>query len=781
MLNKSAGLQGGAWGSAVWHYIWRMFTSMRTIKYSCAVVLSLLSVWAMAQSNNSNRPRLSAGAKQYLWLLDNRATDKPYIYPQQVYRTDAQGQVYLSTLVKVQPDFSGQAIEAIGAKINTRAGNIWTVQVPVERFRDFITISGVQYIEVDQPVYAQMDSARVATRVDSVHNGIALPQPYTGKDVVVGIIDAGYDYTHPSLYDTAYNTYRVKRVWEEKNTSGTPPAGYNYGTEYADSASIHAKQYDVNDGTHGAHVAGIAAGSGYGGNADPARYRGVAYNSDVVLVAIYPALEYWLSTGMADMLDGAAYVFNYAQSVGKPAVANLSWGCPLGPRDGNSLFSQAMDNLTGVGKVFVLSAGNNAQNRVHIQKEFTPTDISLNTFVTFSNGLPSQTNRVDVWGDSSETFFMRYSLYSGNTRVDSSVLISLDETTHYITLRGSDGDTCFITVTTASNEFNGKPHMLLDIYSKTANRLCLNVTATSGTVDMWQGYVYKTSGYYGTFTKFNYAWASNGDNIKQVSDMVTTRSAIGVAAYNTKNSFVNINGTTQNFPGTTIGAIATFSSHGPTADERNKPDIAGPGMAVASSVSSFDSSLMAGGPDRSLVCAEFTSPRNGRKYNYALFQGTSMSSPVVSGIVALMLQANPQLSAAQVMDILKQTAITDNFTGTIPATGNTTWGYGKVNAYAAILRALETTGIYHEASPLACMLYPNPGNGSYALQYTAPQAQQMQVTVTDAAGRQLIVRNWQVAAGNNTLPVDLTTYPAGIYFARVNNTEQLAVIKIVKQ
>lgn len=133
------------------------------------------------------------------------------------------------------------------------------------------------------------------------------------------------------------------------------------------------------------------------------------------------------------------------------------------------------------------------------------------------------------------------------------------------------------------------------------------------------------------------------------------------------------------------------------------------------------------------------------------------------------------------MDILKQTAITDNFTGTIPATGNTTWGYGKVNAYAAILRALETTGIYHDASPLACMLYPNPGNGSYALQYTAPQARLMQLTVTDAAGRQLMAHNWQVAAGNNTLPVDLTTYPAGIYLARVNNTEQSAVIKIVKQ
>ena len=50
---------------------------------------------------------------------------------------------------------------------------------------------------------------------------------YKGKNVVVGIIDIGFDYNHPSFYDGQGNC-RIKRVWEQ-NKLGTPPTGYNYG------------------------------------------------------------------------------------------------------------------------------------------------------------------------------------------------------------------------------------------------------------------------------------------------------------------------------------------------------------------------------------------------------------------------------------------------------------------------------------------------------------------------------------------------------------------------
>jgi subtilisin family serine protease len=48
-----------------------------------------------------------------------------------------------------------------------------------------------------------------------------------------------------------------------------------------------------------------------------------------------------------------------------------------------------------------------------------------------------------------------------------------------------------------------------------------------------------------------------------------------------------------------------------------------------------------------------------------------------SGIIALMLQANPNLSPTQVRNILSQTAILDTFTGALPQQGLNTWGHGK--------------------------------------------------------------------------------------------------------
>src|SRR5690606_10063117 len=123
-----------------------------------------------------------------------------------------------------------------------------------------------------------------ATRVDSVHAGLgALPSQFHGKDVVVGIIDAGYDYRHPALFDTTGAAYRVKRIWEQVVT-GTPPTGFTYGNEIADSLSMWIAGSDMPI-SHGAHVSGIAAGSGYGSVGNN-QYRGIADAADIVLVGI---------------------------------------------------------------------------------------------------------------------------------------------------------------------------------------------------------------------------------------------------------------------------------------------------------------------------------------------------------------------------------------------------------------------------------------------------------------------------------------------------------------
>jgi minor extracellular serine protease Vpr len=746
------------------------------------IALVLLVVSALqAQEQTFPEPRLSASARLFLWKLKNQKQTNPGVFPENVYRLDAQNRTYIQALMEVFPNMPEAGLRDLGIKIGTRAGNIWTAQVPLEHAEAFSKLNGIRFLEMDQASAPDLDSARRRTRVDSVHKGQSLTQAYSGKGVVVGVIDAGFDYTHPTFYDTTYSRFRVKRVWEEK-TIGTPPTQFSYGSEFTDSASILTKAFDITDGTHGTHVAGIAGGSGYlGPNGNNRRFRGMAFESDLVFVAIYPTAAYWLNTGMTDMLDGINYTFQYAALQGKPAVANLSWGCPLGPRDGSSLFSKALDNLVGPGKVFVVSGGNNGQNRIHIGKVFTPTDTVLNTFLTFPSGLPQKINQVDVWGDTAKSFCMQFSLYTGSNRISESAWVCLDDSVHQIFLIGANGDTCFITATAVAQEFNQKPRILIQATSRVADALCLTVKATEGKVNLWQGIVVKTSGYYGTFAKNGQAWARDGDFQMTCGDLVSTRKAIAVAAYNSKVNFTNVSGQMLSYPGYNRGRIANFSSFGPTADGRIKPNIAGPGMALASSVSSFDSSYMTGGADYDVVVSKNQSSTNGRTYSYGMAGGTSMSAPATSGIVAILMEANPTLDPAQVLDLFRQTAITDTYTGVIPAQGNNIWGFGKVNAMGSLRKVLETTGIRHSRIAQSVLVFPNPGSEKITIKNLTDGQPVLAVKILDSRGRLIHQLNGSVPAFNsNGVILDCSHIPAGMYWIHVQTADGPAVVQWLK-
>ena len=92
-----------------------------------------------------------------------------------------------------------------------------------------------------------------------------------------------------------------------------------------------------------------------------------------------------------------------------------------------------------------------------------------------------------------------------------------------------------------------------------------------------------------------------------------------------------------------------------------------------------------------------------------------MSGPVVAGACALVLEANPWLSAQQVKQIIKQTARTDNFTGTIAAPGSPLWGMGKLNAYAAVQQALSLLEAPDFTMAAPWNIFPNPARETIQL------------------------------------------------------------------
>jgi minor extracellular serine protease Vpr len=689
--------------------------------------------------------------------------------------------IFVSAIVKIKPTFDDSQFHIHDVIVGTKAGLIRTVQVPVENFTAFTKMSGLDYIQIDEPVFPTLDNARIDTRVDSVHNGYSLPMRYNGDGVVMGVVDVGFDFKHPAFFDTTGVNYRIRKVWLQKDNTGSAPAGYSYGTEETDSTTLWNIGTDAINSTHGTHVAGICAGSGYRSQTSHRRFRGVGYKTDLVMVGITPTKDQWINTGVSDMIDGIQYIFDYASSVSKPAVVNLSWGSPLGPHDGTGLFSQALDNLTGPGRIFVCSAGNNGEDSIHIQKQFSPSDTLVQTFLSIADSPEGQKTWLDIWGEAGKTFCLNISLFN-NSVVASTGEICLDDSVHTLTLLDSNNDTCSITIVTAASEFNGKPRIFVDFDNRATDSILISISANDGLINMWNSFVSNTSGYYGAFRSYNKPNVVNGDYELTVSDIASTISAISVGAYASKIQWTNILSQTFSYSNyVSKGELVPFSSHGPTSDGRVKPDIAGPGMTIGSAISSYDSSFMTAGNNYLFVINKFHDTSNNHDYPYGMLSGTSMSSPAVSGITSLLLQVKPDLSPQEVKDIYTLTAITDSYTGIIPPGGNSTWGNGKVNAMGSVMRAVQLVTNVNTISNtgIACSVFPNPNAGDFSIDYLGINAGNLQLECFDLTGKLVKQENWQTTAGYNSNVFNWAGLSNGAYYLHISGKEGRAIIKMI--
>ena len=746
--------------------------------YSLCLAL-IISFNGFAQTGNSHcSPQTRLFLKYIAGNPDQTDLPKSYVYKQ------INHQNYISGLIKVSPSFFESQLTSLGVLIGTKAGLIYTVQIPLNVVRQLAELSTISYLELDVPTFPNLDNARLDTHVDSVHSGYNLPMPYTGQGVVVGVVDVGFDFGHPSFFDTAGTNYRVKRVWLQKNNSGTAPSNFAYGSELTDTLQMWNQGTDNIEETHGTHVTGICAGAGYGSPTAGKKFKGFSYKSDIVLVAMTPDKSQWINTGISDMIDGISYVYDYAASVSKPADVNLSWGSPLGPHDGTSLFSQALDNLTGPGKIFVCSAGNNGTDSIHIQKTFTPIDTIVNTFLKIANSPEGKKTWLDVWGESAKTFCLNVSLKNGNI-IASTGSVCLDDSIHSINLIGSNNNTLFLSVVTNHADFNGKPRIFVDINSGIiSDTILLSITGSDGTIHLWNSFVSNTVGYYGAFRSYNYSNAVNGDQLSNISDISSTNSAIAVGAYASKVQWTNISAQSYSYASYVAkGNLVPFSSHGPTVDGRIKPDITGPGLTVGSSISSYDSAFMSTGASYLYVVNKIHFATTNRDYPYGQLSGTSMSSPAVTGITALLLQVKNDLTPQEVKDIYTLTAIQDSWTGVIPQGGNNNWGNGKVNAMGAVFRAAQLApGISSINTPAYDVLvYPNPTDGLLSIDLVSKKNENLSISIYDIVGRTVELQSWAVVGGYNKKQIDLSAISNGIYYFKISSENGSSITKFLKK
>ncbi|TAL60143.1 MAG: T9SS type A sorting domain-containing protein, partial [Bacteroidetes bacterium] len=713
---------------------------------------------------------------QYVYDQEGRKKDSIYI-PKKVLDKYAiqkkQDGYFIGALIKVNTSDTllEQKLNQLSIKINTKVKDIWSAQVPIQSLKPLVSLPGIIYVEAGGKVKKNLDQARIDTRVDLVNNGFQLPMPYNGQGVIIGDIDIGFDFTHPVFKDQTGNNLRISRVWNQNDNTGTPPVGFTYGVEYSGTAMLLTTGTDSTYGSHGTHVMGIAAGSGYGSNN---LYRGVASEAEIVMVS-YPEYAISLSAWESSVVDGLAYVFNYANSQNKPAVVNMSIGTLRGPRDGNSLFELSLDNLIKDKNILVASAGNSGDSKMHVEKTINLATDTLKTLFRFDYG-----TTIEIWGDYNQTLTLIVSVYDtiGNIVASTPLYYSANNPSAQISFPVNilgQQDTVDIYVTGESlSPMNNRPNFYVEVESRKFNTYyaSISVMGASGQVHAWNGYEY----FYDRIQNQTViSGAIQGDGNYTIGAPGSAKKAITVGAYTTKNNYVNLNSQSMTIDYyAPLGQISPFSSKGPTLDERVKPDITAPGNEVVSGVSRFDV-WSAWSANSSNVTAQYINGPD--TFYYASFAGTSMSAPVVTGIVALMYEANPNLSYQQVVDIIKTTARQDSFTGTISSSGDNTWGWGKVDAYAAVKASL-TAGIEDGNNNLPeILLYPNPSSGELFLSNILPANQNVTIEIADISGQIVHSDHFKLYAITHIVNID--NLSNGTYIVTTKSDRQILHQRLV--
>ncbi len=253
---------------------------------------------------------------------------------------------------------------------------------------------------------------------------------------------------------------------------------------------------------------------------------------------------------------------------------------------------------------------------------------------------------------------------------------------------------------------------------------------------------------------------TEGTNACTIAATATGFNSVAVGAYVSKTSYNDISGNTHEKPWTQ-GDIYPLSGKGPTFDGRIKPDVTAPGAAVVSSFNSYASGYYVKDADK---VATVKDPTYNRTYTWGTASGTSMATPVVTGIIALWLEAEPTLTYEDVMRTIKETSMHDRFTGDVP---DGIFGQGKIDALAGLKHILQMSSISHADAEKPSCSY---ADGILHLT-TTDRIDRIEVYRTD--GTKVVSQN------GNTNEIRLPLKSGGIYIVKVTHGSAVETMKLV--
>ena len=578
--------------------------------------------------------------------------------------------------------------------------------------------------------------------------------------MLIGIVDGGFQYNHPAFKDANGNT-RIAKIWRQNVADELPTSDITL----------------INDGeedTHGTHVAGIAAGSEISVTSGP---------SSVNLGGMAPEATLLLATyksSSQDILDCMAWLKQEAAERHQPMVINASLGDYFHPCNSNSEMIYPFNTYAGKGLVTCAAMGNEYETQIHAKVVLENVGdegyiiLDPNTYMpNYLQGASEQTDGEreyeyvpGVYNISTQAFmpFSDEMLENSQNFLWSSYFDSgsHQQCFEYLILKYSD----------LGEELGISTDSIMPAIKFVA-------TKANVTVHTWTEY-----NKYTTIDELGVE--PDGDYL--CCNIAAASRVIGVGSYDNKATFTSLKGNRKDYSSIcTPGGLSFFSSRGPLLGGHiYKPTVLTPGFFVCSSVNdtvkTYRSSDVTYAIDSNRQPVTYDEAAEGMEhFLYGVFAGTSMATPAASGIIALWLQANPELTPEDVTEIIKQTAKHDDLVPGTQGEYQVGYGYGKMDAYAGLKKALqmaEETGVEQTLEADQPVTLQKTGDAWRVLfNITVPQAG-VSVSTLGGAVVKTIDLGGQTRGSEQT--VDLGGLQTGVYVVTISTPQAAVSRKFVK-
>lgn len=672
---------------------------------------------AEAQTNLS--PEVNAYLHSYKQAVKTRSADAV-----------RQTVVTLRLKPGAQPADVASRVEALGADVKVTLGNQMTVALTGNILEQVARTEGVDIVEMLSKPAPRTDNSRIVTQADKVLSGTGekLPQAYTGEGVIIGLIDKGYDFTHPAFKD-ADGKLRIKSVYlpgyilkagKKAVIDGKEVEGTLFDTpeEILDTLKL-IDHY----GTHGTHCLSIAAGSEVKGveGLSGKPLGGMAPKADIILSnsGTNKAMEdKYGDKAAVSMAESLAFkwISEYGKAQNKPVVLSWSENSHYGLHDGTSATAQTVRNFCGEGNIAVICASNEGGDSMHVHKNLNAgetlklmiksTEVGAESFTFFLTKKPVRM-RIGVYDIVEKKEVYLSEALSSDDNVDFSINMSdkpasslspAQKTLHEELSKYFAGGLSIMLSSGKGKDPQGNDRQYVEAILITdqkamksvSNRLVIHFTPEEATEAFsWVDYTSydKAVGY------------TEGTASVSMGDCSTSGEAVTVGAWAASNrlKFSQQSDNILTDRSYTVGDIAYFSSYGTDYAGHRIPDVAAPGVYVNAALNSLLSAKEVEGEIISTSMPfsnQFVGQNADRIYYWRFASGTSMATPIAAGIVALWVQAakdkGKTLTNADVKDIILHSSDTDEGTAKAPHR----FGAGKINAYRGLLYVLDlSTGI----------------------------------------------------------------------------------------